>query len=225
MELTRIEGVQPQANGQGERSVIYLVGASLARPGGAEAALRRAGHTVAVFTSSHDFLHIAEVVEAGCVVAEASGTVGETQEFLRQLKVRRAELPVLFTGCGGNDVDLAVSLIKSGAVDYVAQAGQSARLVDVVTKAQQRFHDANGRRQAIQKTRDRIADLSLRERDVLNGLLEGGTNKTIARGLGISPRTVEIHRSRLMEHLGARTLSHALSIAHAAGLTPSSLDR
>ena len=66
----------------------------------------------------------------------------------------------------------------------------------------------------------RIAEMSVREREVLNGLLEGKTNKTIARTLGISPRTVEVHRAHLMERLGVRSLPEAVLAAAAAGLQP-----
>ena len=69
-------------------------------------------------------------------------------------------------------------------------------------------------------TSARIAQLSTREREVLEGLLGGGTNKIIAKRMGISPRTVEIHRARLMERLGAKTLSELVAMATAAGLKP-----
>jgi FixJ family two-component response regulator len=74
------------------------------------------------------------------------------------------------------------------------------------------------RDQSAELTPARIAQLSAREREVLEGLLDGGTNKTIAKRMGISPRTVEIHRSRLMERLGAETLSELVIMATAAGL-------
>ena len=68
-------------------------------------------------------------------------------------------------------------------------------------------------------TAGRIADMSVREREVLDGLMSGGTNKTIARDLGISPRTVEIHRAHVMERLGVHSLSVAIRMAVAAGFT------
>ena len=73
---------------------------------------------------------------------------------------------------------------------------------------------------ASQVARGQIALMSQREREVLEGLLQGGTNKTIARELGISPRTVEIHRARVMERLGAHTVPEAVLAAAAAGMKP-----
>jgi FixJ family two-component response regulator len=73
--------------------------------------------------------------------------------------------------------------------------------------------------------RERIAGLSVRERQVLEGLLAGGTNKVIGRTLGISPRTVELHRASVMERLGARTLPQAILIAVAAGIRPRDLSK
>jgi FixJ family two-component response regulator len=66
-----------------------------------------------------------------------------------------------------------------------------------------------------------VATMSLREREVLDGMLGGGTSKAIAKELGISPRTVEMHRAHVMERLGAKTLSELILLATAAGLRPS----
>jgi FixJ family two-component response regulator len=74
---------------------------------------------------------------------------------------------------------------------------------------------------ALRVTQTQISQMSQREREVLDGLLSGGTNKTIARDLGISPRTVEIHRARVMERLGAHTLPEAVLAAASVGLKPS----
>ena len=81
------------------------------------------------------------------------------------------------------------------------------------------------RDQATERVKALIAALPPREREVLDGLLAGGTNKTIARDLGLSPRTVEAHRARIMERLGAQSLPELVQIAVAAGLQPKPQDR
>jgi FixJ family two-component response regulator len=92
------------------------------------------------------------------------------------------------------------------------------QLLEAVASAHASIHDVAERDQAADLVRARIAALSNREREVLDRLLAGGTNKTIARDLGISPRTVEAHRARIMERLEARSLPELVQIAIAAGL-------
>ena len=93
-------------------------------------------------------------------------------------------------------------------------------LLFAVRTALAEIHAAADHARGSDEARDRIAALSAREREVLEGLLAGGTNKVIGRTLGLSPRTVEIHRARVMQALGVRTLPEAILIAMAAGLRP-----
>jgi FixJ family two-component response regulator len=110
--------------------------------------------------------------------------------------------------------------MKAGAVDWLeAPYGDDAMLAAVASALAGAVEAAEGD-QAAELARTRIAALSGREREVLEGLLAGGTNKTIGRELGLSPRTVEIHRAHVMESLGARTLADLVLLATAAGLRP-----
>ncbi|MGF9764263.1 LuxR C-terminal-related transcriptional regulator [Microvirga sp. 0TCS3.31] len=125
----------------------------------------------------------------------------------KELRARRAALPVVVIGETRGDVAVGVQAMKAGAVDFLDESYQPDQLLDALASAQ-----------ATERVKALIAALPPRERDVLDGLLAGGTNKTIARDLGLSPRTVEAHRARIMERLGAQSLPELVQIAVMAGL-------
>ena len=112
--------------------------------------------------------------------------------------------------------------MKAGAVDYLELPHEPEQLLGAVASALADIREAAEQDRAAALAKARVAGMPPREREVLDGLLAGGTNKTIARDLKISPRTVEFHRAHIMERLGARTLPEAVLIAAAAGLRPRS---
>ena len=108
--------------------------------------------------------------------------------------------------------------MKAGAVDFLDLPYQPEQVLDALASAQAAIRERAEQDQATERVNALIAALPPRERDVLDGLLAGGTNKTIARDLGLSPRTVEAHRARIMERLGAQSLPELVQIAVKAGL-------
>ena len=124
-------------------------------------------------------------------------------------------LPVIIM-TGHGDVGLAVKAMKAGAVDFIEKPFEKATLFASLEEGFRRLSrkEATGDRRRDAEVR--LLGLTARERDVLDGLAQGLPNKTIAYDLGISPRTVEIHRANLMAKLGVRSLSEALRIAFAA---------
>lgn len=142
----------------------------------------------------------------------------------KELQAYRAHLPVVAVGASGGDVGLGVRAMKAGAVDFLEAPWTSEALLFAVKTALAEIHAEADRARRNDEAHARIAALSEREREVLEGLLAGGTNKTIARTLGLSPRTVEIHRARVMEALGVHTLPEAVLMATAAGMRPASHD-
>src|SRR5690349_2455404 len=110
--------------------------------------------------------------------------------------------------------------MKAGAVDFVERPYEPQALLLAVAAALLEIRPAAERENVTDLTRVRIAALSARERKVLELLLAGGTNKSIARELGLSPRTVETYRARVMEALGAQSLTEAVLVASAAGVQP-----
>jgi FixJ family two-component response regulator len=127
-------------------------------------------------------------------------------------------LPVLVTGTSRGDVKLAVQAMKAGAAEWLEMPYDQATLLAAVASALADIRTATEQNRDAELARGHIAGMSVRERQVLEGLLGGGTNKTIGRDLGISPRTVELHRASVMERLGVQTLTEAVLLAAAAGV-------
>jgi FixJ family two-component response regulator len=178
-----------------------------------------AGYEVKGFNSPSAFIEIAPVISAGCVLDLRSSEF-ERHPPPAELSAQRADLPVIVMSESEGDVSLAVESIKAGAADYLELPCSDARLLASVAAALESIAAAERREHERISSAARIAEMSIREREVLERLLTGGTNKTIAKALGISPRTVEIHRAHVMERLGARSLSDAIRMALAAGLKP-----
>ena len=198
-----------------------IAGGGVAR-GGLVDALQSGGYEVQTFESGQALLKMAGSLVPGCVVLD----IKEAGDLVTasELKAARVHLPVVAVGASGGDVGFGVRVMKAGAVDFLEAPWTPEALLFAVRTALAEIHAEADRARGDDKARARIAALSARERAVLEGLLAGGTNKTIARTLGLSPRTVEIHRARVMEALGVHTLPEAVLIATAAGVLPAQHD-
>jgi two-component system response regulator FixJ len=177
--------------------------------------LKTSGYRVVVYESGDELLDAAKVLTDGCILLDIrmAGRDGlETQEALRKLGVG---LPIIIM-TGHGDISLAVRAMKAGAVDFIEKPFDTNVVLAALADGFNRLSNkaAIGERQKDAEVRLRA--LTPRENDVLQGLAQGLPNKTIADDLGISPRTVEIHRANLMTKLEVRSLSEALRIAFAA---------
>ncbi|MFL6662887.1 MAG: response regulator transcription factor [Rhizobacter sp.] len=150
------------------------------------------------------------------MVLDVSAADGGGLIVPRELRARRIGLPVVATGERRGDVALAVQAMKAGVIDYLEAPYTTEALLVAVASALAGIQDAAEHDRAEEEARTAVGKLSPREREVLDGLLAGGTNKTIAKEHGISPRTVEIHRAHLMDRLGAQTLPELVLKAAAA---------
>jgi two-component system response regulator FixJ len=179
--------------------------------------LRTTGFDTRTYQSGIEFLKEAKHVDPGCVLLDVRMPGMDGLEVQRELNDRGIALPVIvLTGHG--DISIAVQAMKAGAVDFLEKPFEKAQLMVALEAG---FAKLERREDAATTTHDaevRIAALTAREREVLQGLARGFPNKTIAYDLGISPRTVEVHRANLMTKLEVRSLSEALRIAFAAGL-------
>jgi two-component system response regulator FixJ len=138
-------------------------------------------------------------------------------ELVQAMKSADVQFPVVvMTGHG--DVPLAVEAMKAGVVDFIEKPFADEVFLDAVRTALALARQGGGGDQAKAAAEERLAHLTPRERDVLQGVVAGKVNKVIAYELDISPRTVEIYRANLMSKTGARNISELMRIALAAGL-------
>jgi len=215
--VRRVGGIAQDIT-QHEGSIVYVVDGGEASRRELCLLLQGAGYEVKTFASAQSFLEVAPVLVPGCVVLDTRSPEAGGLTIPRELKARRAGLPVIVLGEANQDVAVGVQAMKAGAVDFLDMPYQPEQVLDALASAQATIRERAEQDQATERLKALIAALSSRERDVLDGLLAGGTNKTIARDLGLSPRTVEAHRARIMERLGAQSLPELVQIAVSAGL-------
>jgi two-component system response regulator FixJ len=179
--------------------------------------LKTNGFPVQSFSGGIAFLKDAAGLDQGCVLLDVRMPDMDGLEVQRELRARGILLPVIIM-TGHGDVGMAVAAMKAGATDFIEKPFEKAALLEAIAAAcaQVAAHKDAGTRG--DEARARLNILTERERDVLKGLVDGLPNKSIAYDLGISPRTVEIHRANLMQKLDVRSLSEALRIAFQAGL-------
>ena len=185
--------------------------------------LRAAGLSVQTYESATSFLEAAPKITAGCIITDVRMPGLSGIELLRRLQELQIGLPVIvITGHG--DVPLAVEAMKCGAVDFLEKPFDDDVLLASVRTALNRSEESAAVEAERAEIRARIAALTQRERDVLDGLVAGHPNKIIAFKLEISPRTVEIYRANLMTKMKAGSLSELVRMALVAVPAKSSGD-
>ncbi|RUW97698.1 response regulator transcription factor FixJ, partial [Mesorhizobium sp. M8A.F.Ca.ET.023.01.1.1] len=169
--------------------------------------LATADFAVRLHESATAFLSTAKGNLEGCIVTDVRMPGIDGIEFLRQLRAGGHTIPVIVM-TGHADVALAVQAMKEGAADFIEKPFDDEMLIEALRSALANRNQANAAHPQSADIRTRLSALSERERQVLDGLVSGLPNKTIAYDLGISPRTVEIHRANVMSKMGASSLSH-----------------
>lgn len=179
--------------------------------------LDAAGFEPKPYDSGPAFLETADLHGGGAALLDICMPVLTGLEVQAILAERGSNLSVIvLTGHG--DIRTAVQAIKAGATDFLEKPYQPEALLGAIERALHLSAEATSGVRA-QDARSRLARLTPRECEVLRALMAGGTNKSIARRINVSPRTVEMHRGNMMERLGVRSLSEALRIAYDAGLS------
>lgn len=180
--------------------------------------LRNAGYLVKTYSDGPLLLSaLTQDPDRTCILLDVRMPDMDGLTVLKTLRKRGYNVPVIIL-TGHGDVSTAVDAMKAGATDFLEKPYKKAELTGAIEAAFDKL-DKGEMAQSAQKTAQaRLETLTARELDVLKGLANGMTNKSIATGLGISARTVEVHRANLMTKLQADNISAILKIAFAAGL-------
>jgi two-component system, LuxR family, response regulator FixJ len=200
---------------------VYIVDDDEAVRDSLSVLLESKAFAVRSFASALEFLEAASSLPTGCLIVDIRMPEMDGLELQQHLIDRSLDFPlIVITGHG--DVPLAVRAMKAGAVDFIEKPFASKAILASLEVALLRLTTLDKEDPTKVAAAAKLMLLSARELQVLEGLLAGLPNKTIAYDLAISPRTVEIHRARVMDKMGARSLSELIRLALAAGVQPSS---
>jgi two-component system response regulator FixJ len=180
--------------------------------------LTMAGFTVRVHDSASGFLAAAKTITKACLITDLRMPDMSGVELLEKLKETGTWIPaVVITGHG--DVPMAVAAMKAGAVDFIEKPFEDETLVEAIKRAASQLEESPVPTVDAATLRARLNSLSERERQVLSAVVAGLPNKTIGFDLGISPRTVEVHRANIMSKMQARNLPELVRMSIAMGLS------
>jgi two-component system, LuxR family, response regulator FixJ len=198
-------------------SVVHVIDDDDAVRESLEFLLRTAKIEVRTYDSATAFLKAMPDDATGCIVTDVRMPGVSGVDLLRQLRARGSTMPVIvITGHG--DIQLAVEAMKVGATDFLEKPFDDNVLLASIRSALDRLQKDAQRETERADLNSRLAALSTREREVLEGLVAGKANKVIAFDLGISPRTVEIYRAHVMTKMNAGSLSELVRMALLAGV-------
>ncbi|MBR1178635.1 response regulator transcription factor FixJ [Bradyrhizobium sp. KB893862 SZCCT0404] len=175
------------------------------------------GFGVTLFDSAQGFIDALPGLAFGCVVSDVRMPGLDGIELLKRMKAQQSPFPILIM-TGHGDVPLAVEAMKLGAVDFLEKPFEDDRLTTMIETAIRQAEPAAKNEAVTQDIAARVASLSPRERQVMEGLIAGLSNKLIAREYDISPRTIEVYRANVMTKMQANSLSELVRLAMRAGM-------
>jgi two-component system response regulator FixJ len=200
-----------------QKGTVYVIDDDEAMRDSLNFLLDSAGYKVTLFETATSFLEALPRLEFGCVVSDVRMPGIDGIELLKRMKAGNSRFPILIM-TGHGDVPLAVEAMKLGAVDFLEKPFEDERLIAMIEGAMRQADTAARTEAVTQDITARIASLSPRERQVMEGLIAGLSNKLIAREYDISPRTIEVYRANVMTKMQAGSLSELVRLAMRAGL-------
>lgn len=185
-----------------------------------ERLLRAAGWRTQAFASAQDFMAAQPLEGGACLVLDVSMPGMSGPELHAWMKQHQIPLPVIFLSAHA-DVPTSVQAIKRGALDVLEKPFDGHTLLRRVAEAVEQYRLERRRRDSQDEIGRRLGSLSTREREVLEHVILGRLNKQIAFDLGIVEKTVKVHRARMMEKLGVRSVAELVGLCHRIGITRS----
>jgi two-component system response regulator FixJ len=186
--------------------IVFVVDDDEAVRGSLRLLLKSVGLAASTLPTAQEFLDTYRPQQPGCLVLDVRMPGMSGMELQQQLNMRGAVIPVIFIS-GHGDIPMAVEAMQQGAFDFLQKPFRDQDLIDRIQRALEK--DQTNRAQLRERTRirERMESLTPREREVLTLVTSGKANKVMAGDLGVSQRTVEIHRARVMEKMGAASLA------------------
>lgn len=205
----------------GESATVFVVDDDPSVRRGLDRLLRSAGYAVEVFESAKDFLARLPYRGTGCIILDVQmpGTTGP--ELQSKIGEKGVSLPVVFLTAHG-DVSTSVAAMKRGAMDFLEKPVDDEVLLEVVRQAIARHAVTRAHERDRRRIEDRLATLSARERDVMLEVIQGKLNKQIGAALGITEKTVKVHRGRVMEKMGVGSVAELVHLCDTIGITTES---
>lgn len=199
-----------------ELPVIFVVDDDAAVRQSLSLLIRSMSLAVETFESAQAFLDQCDQRRGGCLVLDIRMPGMSGLDLQEELRRRSVELPIIFI-TGHGDVTMAVRAMKAGAIDFIEKPFNDQQLLDRINQALDIERGWRESRREREQIAARIGQLSPREHEVMTRIVAGQANKVIAIELGLSERTVEIHRSKVMSKTGARSLAELVSMVTRLG--------
>jgi two-component system response regulator FixJ len=199
------------------KGTVYVIDDDEAMRDSLNFLLESADFNVTLFETAQNFLDVLPSLEFGCVISDVRMPGIDGIEMLKRMKAGQSTFPILIM-TGHGDVPLAVEAMKLGAVDFLEKPFEDDRLIGMIDAAIRQAEPAAKSEAITHEIAARVATLSPRERQVMDGLIAGLSNKLIAREYDISPRTIEVYRANVMTKMQANSLSELVRLAMRAGL-------
>lgn len=199
------------------KGIVYVIDDDDAMRDSLNFLLDSSGYSVTLFDDAQRFMDALPGLAFGCVVSDVRMPGIDGIELLKRMKAQHSPFPILIM-TGHGDVPLAVEAMKLGAVDFLEKPFEDDRLIAMIETAIRQAEPAAKSEAIARDVAARVASLSPRERQVMEGLVAGLSNKLIARDYDISPRTIEVYRANVMTKMQAGSLSELVRLAMRAGM-------
>src|SRR5512140_731696 len=199
-----------------DRGKVYVIDDDEAMRDSLNFLLDSANFNVTLFETALKFLDDLPRLDFGCVVSDVRMPGMDGIELLKRMKAGQSSFPILIM-TGHGDVPLAVEAMRLGAVDFLEKPFEDDRLIGMIEAAIRQAEPAARSEALTHDIAARVATLSPRERQVMDGLIAGLSNKLIARDYDISPRTIEVYRANVMTKMQAGSVSELVRLAMRGG--------